>query len=181
MEKKRETFDFATDLASLRPKLIRRAEWRWPRRYWKDYSPEDLASETICRALASQEAFRGTFVAELAKYAQVILDNLIYNLHREMQGHYPEPLPPSQQLPPKGGTTPSGKLMKKEDEEKVADALRLLPSDQRCVCELIDMRDQSYEKASAATSKSVHTLYRLIRKARSTLRRLLARQYVSHT
>ena len=182
MEKKREPFDFAADLAALRPQLMRRAELRWPKRYWRYHSPEDLASETICRAFANQEAFRGTSVAELAKYAQRILDNLIFNVRREIEAQHlvHEPFQPSKHLPPSSGTTPSGKLIRKEAAAEVASALGSLPSDQRLVCQLVDMSDTPYEQASQAMRAPEYKLYRLIRKARSVLRRRLA-PHGSHT
>jgi RNA polymerase sigma factor (sigma-70 family) len=181
MEKKREVFDFASELASLRPQLIRRARARWPKEFWREQSPEDFASEAICLVYAKRDTFRGSFVAELAEYSQRTLDRLIANCWRQIKARgKQETLRPSK-LPRPSGTTPSKKLMRKETGEKVAGALESLPRDQKRICELIHLDEASYGKASEAMQKPGHTLYRLMRKAMEALRRRLAKQYASHT
>jgi RNA polymerase sigma factor (sigma-70 family) len=172
MEKKRENFDFATDLASLRPQLIRRAEDRWSKRFWRELSPEDFVSETICLALQNRESFRGSTLAELVGYAQSILDNLLTSWGIRLARR------PLHELFDSGkhkrrtqGTTPSGKLMRIELRIEVASALGLLTPLERRAIELIRVEEKTYKEACAELGIPEYTLYRLIPKVEAKLER----------
>jgi len=173
-KKLEEEGNLAAQIVELRPRLVRFA-WSMTR---DREAAEDLAQETIARALASQWRFQpGT---NLKAWLFRILRNTHLNLLRAARAHPPlvsieelvgEPISPSEPDPNPVETL----VIERADLRRIAGIYRTLPAAFAIALHLTAVEELSYAEAALILDVPVGTVMSRVYRARRLLMSRLAR------
>jgi RNA polymerase sigma-70 factor, ECF subfamily len=144
----------------------------------------DIAQETLLKAHARQDQFRGKSEAERAAWLRAILANVLADAVRRL-GREPENGVCSfEAIVEKSSArlerwlesnepSPDDRVLRQEQLVRLAEALAQLPQEQRTVVELRHLQGYAVPAISELTGRSVASVAGLLRRGLKQLRRLL--------
>jgi RNA polymerase sigma-70 factor, ECF subfamily len=141
---------------------------------------EDLAQTTFIQVFRSAHRYRDS--AKFSTWLYTIARNLCYNELRRRSRHPAESLDaahpdheehPLHQVADGRELTPPDRLLQKELEGRIQEALAALPPNQRLALLLCRQEELSYEEIARVVGCSVSATKSLIHRARETLRQRL--------
>jgi RNA polymerase sigma-70 factor (ECF subfamily) len=146
--------------------------------------PSDIAQETLLKAHARREQFRGKSDAEKAAWLRQILANTLTDALRRFQrqqGDQHESLEVAveqssarlERWLEAAGTSPQDQASRQEQVLRLAAALAKLPDDQRNAVELRHLQGYSVPAISELTGRSVASVAGLLRRGLKALREQL--------
>jgi RNA polymerase sigma-70 factor (ECF subfamily) len=142
--------------------------------------PADAVQQTLLKALQKQDQFRGRTDAELAAWLRTILAHHLVDTFRKQSvknGDPPESIEQSHGQMAlwlvADQSSPSQKAMRKEQWDRLVDALAQLPQDQRTALELRHLQGRSIPEICEQMSRSTAAVAGLLRRGLKTLRSLL--------
>jgi RNA polymerase sigma-70 factor (ECF subfamily) len=146
--------------------------------------PSDIAQETLLKAHARREQFRGQSDAEKAAWLRQILANTLTDAlrrFRRQQGDQHQSLEAAveqssarlEQWLEATGPTPADQVSRQEQTLRLAAALARLPDDQRNAVELRHLQGYSVPAISELTGRSIASVAGLLRRGLRALRKEL--------
>jgi RNA polymerase sigma-70 factor (ECF subfamily) len=144
----------------------------------------DIAQETLLKAHANREQFRGKSEAERAAWLRAILANVLTDAVRNL-GREPGDGPQSLEVAVEQSSArlerwlesnepaPGDRMHRQEQMVRLADALARLPEEQRTAIELRHLQGLSVPAISQLTGRSVASVSGLLRRGLKRLRTLL--------
>lgn len=149
------------------------------------FGSSDLIQETMTKAVRNKTQFRGTTEAELVKWLQVILRNVVKDKIVEARAGKRDPaMEQSLQRLEESSvrideflaadqTSPSEHVERKEQLLRLAKAIELLPEDQREVVIQKDLLGRTLAEISETLGKTEKSIAGLLLRGRQSLRKLL--------
>ncbi len=145
----------------------------------------DVAQETLLKAHARKEQFRGTTEAERAAWLRAILANVLADSVRKLGREPGDGEPQSLEAAVEQSSarverwiessepSPGDRAVRQEQLVHLADALAQLPEEQRTAIELRHLQGYSVPAISELTGRSVASVAGLLRRGLQRLRTLL--------
>jgi RNA polymerase sigma-70 factor (ECF subfamily) len=143
----------------------------------------DIVQETLLRAHAARDQFRGSTAADEAAWLRRILANTLTDALRHFQAgardlHLERSLADSSAVLEEwlaaNDSSPSERAVRHEDLLRLSDALARLPADQRSAIELLHLQGLSVDEISRIMERSATAIGGLLRRGMSKLREFLA-------
>jgi RNA polymerase sigma-70 factor (ECF subfamily) len=146
--------------------------------------PSDVVQETLLKAHARQDQFRGQTDAERAAWLRTILANTIADALRKFgrqQGDHERSLQAAveessarlERWLASSEPDPGARVLRQEQLLRLAGALAQLPEEQRTAVEMRHVQGYSVPEISALTGRSVASVAGLLRRGLKRLRELL--------
>jgi RNA polymerase sigma-70 factor (ECF subfamily) len=146
--------------------------------------PSDLVQETLLKAHARRDQFRGKTEAERAAWLRTILANTLTDAVRKLgreasagthslEALVEESSARLEKLLESDGSAPGSRLVRQEQLLRLADALAQLPEEQRTAVELRHLQGYSVPAISELTGRSTASVAGLLRRGLKRLRRIL--------
>jgi RNA polymerase sigma-70 factor, ECF subfamily len=146
--------------------------------------PSDVVQQTLLKAEAGRDRFRGETERELLVWLRTILANVLIDLARKhgprLRGHefalegIEESSVRLERYLACEDTSPSARAVRQEETVRLAEALAGLPDDQRTALELKHFHDFPVEEISRRMGKSPSAVAGLLYRGLKTLRSALA-------
>ncbi len=131
---------------------------------------EDVAQEAFLRVLDAAPRYRPT--AKFQTYLLRIVTRLCLDFIRKKRPFYTDSLPDV----PASGASPAGRLLDREQQELVRQAMDKLPAQQRAALILRYDEELSYQEIAAVLQVSTKAVERLLARGRAALAVLLSDQ-----
>jgi RNA polymerase sigma-70 factor (ECF subfamily) len=146
--------------------------------------PSDIAQETLVKAHARRDQFRGRTDAEKAAWLRQILANTLTDAlrrfsrqqgdqHQSLEAAVEQSSARLEKWLQASGSTADDHANRQEQTRRLAAALARLPDDQRNAVELRHLQGYSVPAISELTGRSVASVAGLLRRGLKTLRELL--------
>jgi RNA polymerase sigma-70 factor (ECF subfamily) len=146
--------------------------------------PSDVVQQTLLKAQAGRDRFRGETERELLVWLRTILANVLIDLARKhgprLRGHefalegIEESSVRLERYLAGEDTSPSARAVRQEETVRLAEALAGLPEDQRTALELKHFHDYPVAEISRCMGKSPSAVAGLLYRGLRTLRSALA-------
>lgn len=166
-------------LASFRPYLRMLAAAQLPVHLRGQIDPSDVVQNTLLKAHAHFDQYRGTSDAELAAWLRRILGNAMIDALRRVTRE-PQLLQAVEQssahleaLLAANVSTPGEQAVRQEELERLAQALESLPEDQRTAVQLQQIQDYSVAEIARLMSRSKTAVGGLLKRGMRRLRELM--------
>jgi RNA polymerase sigma-70 factor, ECF subfamily len=137
---------------------------------------EDLVQETFVRALAANEQFDPA--TNIKAWLTTILRNFFFDHYRQRR-RWTSPEDPSQpqsdywERLPAENPGPEGRVLLRELDDQISEALRKIPEEFRAPIVLVDVGDFSYEEAAVILSCPIGTVRSRLSRGRKLMRKYL--------
>jgi RNA polymerase sigma-70 factor (ECF subfamily) len=143
--------------------------------------PSDVVQETLLKAHARQEQFRGTSEEEREAWMRAILTNTLKDRvrqyrrqhgdqHRSLEADLEESSVRLERWLHSDEPSPGTQAARKENLRRLAAALAQLPPDQRLVVELHHLQERSVPEVARMLERTVPSVAGLLRRGLQTLR-----------
>ena len=172
-------------LEKFRDELLWLARFNLPRVLRGKLDASDVVQQTLLKAHRHRQQFRGEHEAELAAWLRRILGNVIVDSLRQFTGKRDVALERSlsvsldqssanlERLLPSQEATPSAGAIRQEEIQRLLEALRHLPEDQRAAIELHHLQSLPVSEVSRVMDRTEASVAGLLRRGLKALRSLL--------
>jgi RNA polymerase sigma-70 factor (ECF subfamily) len=165
-------------LRRLEPYLTQLAQRRFPRDCQGRFGVSDVVQETMLKAHANADQFRGESEADFRSWLAAVLINTLRSMRERQQrlkrgGGREQSLERVAAVPPVDQPTPSAEASKAEQNQKLLAAIERLPEDYRRVVQLRNLSMLSFreigERMGRSEDAAQHLWCRAIRQLRSLM------------